>query len=286
MRLSRIAVCPNPYRDKDFEITRRISGILTGCGAEVVVSPVYESEPGPPVPGMETMPVDEAMEFAEVAVTLGGDGTMLRTARAACARGVPIIGVNLGTKGFMTELETDEIEHLAALVDGRYTIDNRVMLDVSVMRGGDCVYRGYVLNDAVISGRSRTISLTVYADDRRVTGFSGDGLIVCTPTGSTAYSLSAGGPLVEPQSENIIITPICAHALLAKAFVLAPYRHVEAVLGSLGRKTAYLVMDGVSALELKAGDRLCAERSKHETKLLRVLDRSFYERVSEKLGER
>lgn len=285
--MKKVVICANPYRDLNFEASKRIFSMLTATDYICTVSPVYEdafdmnADYGVPV-----APLEESLKSADLAITLGGDGTMLRTARIACHYSVPILGVNRGTKGFMTSLEFKELDMLPGLLAKDYQLERRLMLDVSVIRRGKTVYSGFVLNDAVLAGRSKIVSVSVYGDGHALTAFSGDGIIVSTPTGSTAYSMAAGGPIVEPSAENIIITPICPHALVGKSFVLAPDRLVEIKLDPLNRKSAYLSADGLNVLELEGDDLLRISKSRYTTDLVRVLDRSFYEVVNEKLGDR
>ncbi|MGM9521662.1 MAG: NAD(+)/NADH kinase [Oscillospiraceae bacterium] len=233
--------------------------------------------------------VDElysAAAGAGMVITFGGDGTILHCARAVAGHRVPVLGVNLGNKGFIAELEKHEIDKIALALDGEYTLESRMMLDVSVWRLDECVYSNFALNDVVIGGIARVIDISVFGDGRPIMSFSGDGLIASTPTGSTAYSMAAGGPIVEPDAENIIITPICPHVLWARSYVLTPKRVVTVDMGRLGDKTAYLSADGSKSIPLLKGDIIEIKKSALTTKLVRITDRSFYEKVSEKLGEK
>ncbi len=160
------------------------------------------------------------------------------------------------------------------------------MLDVSLVRNGEVIYKDFALNDVVANGIVRMIDVTVWGDDRKITSFSGDGVVVATPTGSTAYSMSAGGPIVEPSAENIIITPICAHVLVAKSFVLAPDRKVTVEIGSNKGNQAYLTSDGGTYVSLRDGDRINVSKSSLEAQFIHLPDKSFYDKVREKLGEK
>ena len=168
----------------------------------------------------------------------------------------------------------------------KYTIEPRMMLDVSVRRGRETLYRDLALNDAVITkgAVARVIDLIVRGDGVHIYDYSGDGVILATPTGSTAYSMSAGGPIVEPTSENILVTPICAHSLHAKPLVMGRDRIVSVRIGKLSRKTAYLSVDGGRAFKLCGGDTVEVRRSKSVTRLVRLTDHSFYEIINQKLG--
>lgn len=282
-----VVLCPNPYRDAGLACTLKSKEILEAAGFEVLVSPVFSVGMTADISGMvDTTPLEKAMVGARLLVSFGGDGTILHTARAAMEIETPILGVNLGNKGFMAELEAEELERLVDAAMGRFMSDRRMMLDVELVRDGQVVYADCALNDAVVNGIVNTIHISAYGDGRTITSFSGDGIVVATPTGSTAYSMSAGGPLVEPSAKNIILTPICAHFLAARAFVLAPERRLEIRTGDLVGKSAMLSVDGASNIELATGDAIHIRKSKHDTLLAHVGHKSFYDIAYEKLGER
>ena len=220
-------------------------------------------------------------------VCFGGDGTILHAAHEANARGIPVLGVNLGSIGFMAELEHGELSLLSRLAGGRFGIERRMMLDVCVRREGRVVFSEQALNDAVITkgAVARVLDLEVTGDRVTISSFAGDGLVVSTPTGSTAYSMAAGGPIVEPTAANIIITPICAHSLHAKPFVLDAGRSVGVRLTPGGKKTAYLSVDGGRAFRVGPGDWVECRRSRQTTQLVKLTGRSFYERINQKLGK-
>lgn len=284
--MKKIALCPNPYRDTGLSLTMKVFRLLEEYGLEIVVCPVFDTG------SVKDMPIVVAvadlgsqLDGTDMLITFGGDGTMLHCARAAAPGGIPILGVNVGTKGFMTELEPQEIDAIRKIPEGAYSIDRRMMLDISVIRGGRALYTDFALNEAAVSGAARMIRMSVYGDGRKISGFSGDGVIVSTPTGSTAYSMSAGGPIVEPAAENIIITPICPHAFMPKSFVLTKDRAVTVEIGHLEKKSCYLTVDGGSQWELNSGDLIDVRKAGYETRLVKVMDRSFYDIVNEKLGD-
>lgn len=282
-----VVLCPNPYRDVNLKITLRAKKLLEDAGIKVLVSPVFSAGKTADISKLvETVPIEHALNGASLLVSFGGDGTILKAARMTIGVDTPIIGVNLGNKGFMAELESEQIGELVAAARGHYTPDRRTMLDVRLIRNGEAVYADTALNDAVINGVINTIHVSAYGDGRTITSFSGDGIIISTPTGSTAYSMSAGGPLVEPSAKNIILTPICAHFLAARAYVLAPDRNVEIRTGDLVGKRAVLSVDGATGVELMTGDSLLIKQSRHDTLLAHVGNKSFYDIAYEKLGER
>lgn len=284
----KIVLSPNPYRDKGLKAAQNARRILEEAGAETCMCfPFSLERDSVEVPAhLEFLPEEEAFAGADLMVCFGGDGTILHAAKDAQRHGVPVLGVNLGSVGFMAELETAELSQLERLTQGKYRIEERMMLDVSVRREGKTVYRDLALNDAVITkgAVARIIDLEVKADGVSVARFSGDGVIVSTPTGSTAYAMSAGGPIVEPTVENILVTPICPHALHARSFVLDGRRSVAARMGKLSRKTAYLSVDGGKAFRLSASDQVELHRSRSRARLIRLTNRSFYTVVNQKLG--
>ncbi len=233
-------------------------------------------------------PFLEAIQDADVAVAIGGDGTILHASKAATRAGVPILGVNIGTMGFIAELEASEMELLRKIPQGDYTVEPRTMLDVSVVSGKQTLFHETALNDAVITkgAIARVVQLSITCDGVEATSFSGDGVILCTPTGSTAYSMSAGGPIVEPSAKNFLITPICAHAMLAKSIVVAPDRVIAVRVGKVGRHNAFLSVDGGRAFRLNVGDEIVVKSSQKVTRLVRLKDISFFEILNKKFIEK
>lgn len=290
----KIILCPNMESDAGLKMTLKAGDILRKCGKQVIICPVFSDDysflgigvSGGEKPEIEFSQLENELPSAEMIVTFGGDGTILRAARAAADPGIPILGLNMGGKGFIAELETDEIGLLNTVAAGGYTIENRMMLDVVVMRNGGPVYRDYALNDVVVKGDNKVIDLTLFGDGQEISHFSGDGAVVATPTGSTAYSMAAGGPIVEPSAHNIIITPICAHILDAKSFVLVSDRKVSIEIGWRKHNPAFISVDGGDRVQIQSGDVVAVSKSERYTRLVRLSDRSFYRKVSEKLGER
>ena len=228
--------------------------------------------------------LDRELPNADLVVCFGGDGTILHMAKAATRRGIPILGVNIGTMGFMAELESTELEDLARLAKGDYTIDSRMMLDVTVQRDRDIIFHDICLNDVVVTkgAVARIVHLEVKCDGVQAMESGGDGVIISTPTGSTAYSYSAGGPIVEPEARNIIITPICAHEVGSRSIVASDKRIITVEMVRNARRNAYLSVDGGKAVRLNMGDRATIKKSNLETKLIRLKNRSFYDVVSAK----
>ncbi|MBD5098856.1 MAG: NAD(+)/NADH kinase [Clostridiales bacterium] len=286
----KIVLSPNPYRDRGLRSAQSAQRILENAGAQTAICLPFDLDQGSKLElpsGVTLGQLEEELKDADVLVCFGGDGTILHAAHEANARGIPILGVNLGSIGFMAELEHGELSLLSRLAGGKFGIERRMMLDVCVRREGRCVFSDQALNDAVLTkgAVARVLDLEVTGDRVVISSFSGDGLVVATPTGSTAYSMAAGGPIVEPTAENIIIAPICAHSLHAKPFVLGANRTVGARLAPGGKKTAYLSVDGGRAFRVQPGDWVECRRSRQATQLVKLTGRSFYERINQKLGK-
>lgn len=285
----KVILSPNPYRDRNLRTAQAAGRILRSCGVETVFCLPFPLEPGshPDLPGqVELHILEQELPTADVLVCLGGDGTLLHAAKSAHRWNVPVLGVNLGSVGFIAELESGELSLLKRLASGSFTLEERMMLDVAVRRDGRVLYRDTALNDAVVTkgAVARVLELEVTGDRVTVASFSGDGVVVCTPTGSTAYSMSAGGPIVEPTAQNIIITPICAHSMRAKSIVLDRARTVGVRTARGVRKAAYLSVDGGKAFKLCPADLVEMKRSEAVVKLVKLSGRSFYEGINRKLG--
>lgn len=284
--MRKIVLCPNPLRDVGLEYTLEIKKLLEDRNVSVSVCSAFYSGESAQKRKDEDLSRDIAdIERADLLICFGGDGTILHLARVAAKHGVPIITVNMGSKGFIAELEAGDTERIIEVaLSERFESESLMMLDVSVIRDGEVILSDYALNDAVIVGVAKMINVAVYADGDKISEFAGDGIILSTPTGSTAYSMAAGGPIVEPSTRNIIVTPICAHSLRAKGFVLSPYRKVSVKVSKLDCRLAYLSVDG-GGFRLRDGDEILVTQSKYVTNIVKASGRSFYEKLSDKLGE-
>ena len=281
--MKKVILTPNPYRDHDFNTVRTTARILEQAGIEVRLCLPFEVDRSFQLPrDLRFSRLDRELPTADAVICFGGDGTILHMAKAATRNGIPILGVNIGTMGFMAELESSELEQLKRLASGDYTIDNRMMLDVTVHRDRDIIFHDICLNDAVVTkgGIARIVHLSVQCDDVQAMECGGDGLIIATPTGSTAYSLSAGGPIVEPEASSILITPICAHDMGSRCIVASDKRVIKVGLTHNARRNAYLSVDGGKALKLNMGDIVTVKKSNFQTQLVRLKDRSFYDVVN------
>ena len=283
--MKNIILTPNPYRDKNFHTVRNAIEVLKSAGLNPRVCLPFDIDRSYELPkDIRFHRLDREIGNAEMVICFGGDGTILHMAKAATKRDIPILGVNIGTMGFMAELESSELDQLALIAEGKYKLDHRMMLDVTIQRDRDIIYHDICLNDVVITkgAVARIVHLQVKCDGVCALESGGDGVIIATPTGSTAYNFSAGGPIVEPDAKNIIITPICAHEMGSRCIVASDRRTVTVEMIHNARRNAYLSADGGRAVRLNIGDVATIRKSTLETKLVRLKDRSFYDVVSAK----
>lgn len=283
--MKKIILTPNPYRDDDFSTVRAAMKILREAGVEVRLCLPFEVDRSYELPkDLRFHRLDRELPGASMVICFGGDGTILHMAKAATRQGVPILGVNIGTMGFMAELESTELNQLKRIAEGAYTVDERMMLDVTVFRDRDIIFHDICLNDVVVTkgAIARIVHLSVECDGVKAMECGGDGVIIATPTGSTAYSLSAGGPIVEPEARNILITPICAHMVGSRCIVTSEKRVITVGLTKNARRNAFLSIDGGKALRMNLGDVATIKKSHLTTKLVRLHNRSFFDVVSTK----
>jgi len=283
--MKNIILTPNPYRDKNFQTVRAAAKVLQDAGLQTKMCLPFEVDRSYELPrDIRFSRLERELPNADLVVCFGGDGTILHMAKTATRKGVPVLGVNIGTMGFMAELESSELDKLAQLATGEYSFDKRMMLDVTVQRDRDIIFHDICLNDVVITkgAVARIVHLSVQCDGVQAMECGGDGVVIATPTGSTAYSLSAGGPIVEPEARNIIITPICSHDVGSRCIVASDKRIITTQITRNARRNAFLSVDGGKALRLNMGDVATVKKSNLETKLVRLKDRSFYDVVHTK----
>ena len=284
----KIVLSPNPFRDNGLKAAQSAARILNNAGVETRICLPFSPEGNDfKLPKQVVLSdMQEELPTADILVCFGGDGTILHAAKDANEYGIPILGVNLGSVGFMAEVEQSELSLLSKLAVGKYAVESRMMIQVEVRREGRIIYSDLALNDAVITkgAVARVVDMEVRSDKVPITSFSGDGVIVSTPTGSTAYSMSAGGPIVEPTAENIIVTPICPHVVNARSVVLDHRRNVTIRMRATSRKTAYLSVDGGKAFKLNGGDIMHVRQATAKTHLIRLTSRSFFDIMTQKLG--
>ncbi len=263
-------------------LLRELTKWLQDRGVEWLLGPEASKASG--LPGM---PRSELADQADLIVVLGGDGTVLAVARAIGGRAVPVLGVNLGTLGYLAEISLDELfPTLESVLAGRLRTETRMRLDVHAERDGREIGHYLALNDAVIArtALSRMIDLQTWADDVEVTTYHGDGVIAATPTGSSAYSLSAGGPLLLPGIGAIVLTPICPHALTQRPIVLPNACRLAICVLDMRGGEVHLTVDGQVGCELQEGDRVTVCASDQPLQMLVPADRNRFEVMRNKLG--
>ena len=282
--MDRFLIITNKEKDSDNIFTNKIAAYIEKSGKQVVLCQVSASQ--------EDTDIHALLEGVECAIVLGGDGTIIHTANDLMRQGIPILGVNLGTLGFLAEVEEANIlTALDRLFQDDYRIESRLMLEgeIRYSRKGEESIIGYALNDIVISrkGFSRIISLGIYLNDELVDNFEGDGVIISTPTGSTAYNLSAGGPIASPKACIMIITPICPHSLSPRSIVVSAEDTVRVTVGK-SKKTqeaeASATYDGQKVIDLGTDDIILIKKAQYDTKLIKLNQTGIFEILRSKLG--
>lgn len=283
--MKRIGIICKSGRPEPLQILKELLPRLRSNGCEVFLDMETAAKLN-----LNGYPRQQIPSLTDIIIVLGGDGTMLGVARLVGCKDVPIIGVNLGGLGFITEVNKDKIfEALGKVLSGNYTIEERIMLSASVYRDNENIENFLVLNDVVINKGvlARIIDLETYINGSYVTTFRADGLIISTPTGSTAYSLAAGGPVLYPTMNSIVLTPICPHTLTNRPIVLPDDFSVEIMLGSESEQV-FLTLDGQAGFSLRKGDTVKIKKSECKTKLLIPFERDYFQILRTKLkwGER
>lgn len=281
--MKKIAIIPNTKKDADLKSTKRILDILEKK-VHVLMCDKYQAS------GMnaEYMPYNNLFDEAECMVTLGGDGTILQIAAPCARRGIPVLGINLGKVGFLTEIELDNIEYaLSRLADGDYGIEKRMMMNVKIHKAGGMITSTHALNDVVVSKNAgaKLINLELSAGNEPVNSYIADGLIIATPTGSTGYSISAGGPVVDPGMSLFVATPICAHTLSVRSAVLPCEKEIIISLSNeYPDNSAVVSADGDIQCEVSSRDRIIITKSDYEFSIIKIGTYSFYNTVLKKLS--
>jgi len=276
MQLRRVGIWGNTAKPAVGPLARDLISWLESKGREVVLARPLAEVLGGPVSAVE----EEALPGAvDLVVSLGGDGSLLHSARLVGGAGVPILGVNLGRLGFLAEVPPDGmIEAMEKVLEGQFQVEERMNLAAALHRNGRRVAEFRALNDVVVDrGASpRVLQFEIVVHGAQVTTYTGDGLIVATPTGSTGHSLSAGGPVVNPRTRLVIVTPMCPHTLAARTIIISDTERLEASVHSAGHE-AQLAVDGQVGITVQSGDRLTVEAASTVTRLVRLNHTSFYE---------
>lgn len=275
MILLKIAVIPNNKTEKLQETASEVVRILTAAGA-VVLLPEGDQPFGEQN--------DACIEACDAVVALGGDGTMLHIAKRAAVYGKPILGINCGHLGFMTDLEADELDLLPQLLTGDYTVEERMMLCVSV-NGGEPMT---ALNELALCRNALMPPVTVCVKngETKVIEYQGDGVLLATSTGSTGYSLSAGGPVVDPSMDALLLTPLCPHTLTARSYIFRPESVLTLTVPNAEKESVYYAVDGRSGQPLTPADTLTVYRSPQKARFLHIKHREFYDVLRHKIINR
>ena len=284
--MKKVILCPNPYRDSGLQVAKQSKEILDSIGFETVVCLPFQRDGYDDQLGVPICQLQQEIKTADLLIAFGGDGTILHLARTVALHKVPVLGINLGNLGFMSELEGNEINRLYDLQNWDFTVESRMMLDVTILREGRPVYSNIALNDTVVSKGSiaRVVRLDIATEEGRLTKVTGDGVVIATPTGSTGYAMAAGGPIIEPTARNLLITPICPHSTRNSSYVLSPEHVITVETTDANRKYVYLSADGGKAFSLRDGDVIRVRQAKFDTKLVRLSKKSFCEILDSKMG--
>lgn len=276
--MDKFLIVTNQDKDKDLSVTKEIQRYILKRGRECqLAEPLVGTNP------VETGYTDltKLQEDIDCVIVLGGDGTFIQTVRDFAGLDIPMVGVNMGTVGFLTTIELDDLySGLDALIDGDYTIQNRMLLRGAVYRDGRRLQKSIAFNDVIVtrSGFSRIVELKIYVNDQLVDIYAADGVIISTPSGSTGYNLSAGGPVVFPGTEMMIVTPICPHSLSARSVVVPAQAKIKVEVGRR-RKTqkeeALVTYDGDTVWELESSDVVEIVQGSKKVPVVNIRQKSF-----------
>lgn len=274
-------IVTNRTKDTDLCVTKKIEQYVTERGADCVI---YDK--------VEPIPNELVEKGFDCAIVLGGDGTILHAITPLVYYHIPILGVNMGTVGFLANVELEELESaLDLLLQGKYTFDERMMLEGTVYRNSQRIFQSAGVNDIAISrsGFSRIIRFKIWVNGELVDSYGADGVVISTPTGSTGYNLSAGGPVVSPRSEVLIITPISPHSLTCRSIVVSGDETILLEVERIGHnhmEEAFITVDGQHGTRLKGNDYIEIKRATVKTRLINVSSTGFYEVLRSKMGGR
>ena len=288
MTALKAAIIPNPTKAGAIEFTQKAAELIERCGGTVLMLDEFRAD----------FAEDKNIEFfnstepmiksCDIVIAVGGDGTIINAAKYACAEDRPILGVNFGRIGFVAQLEPSELFKLKAIINGKYKTEKRMMLKAEIItaNGEKSVY--YALNDVVISrgSYSRILDFTIGHNDREICSYRADGLIFSTPTGSTAYSLSAGGPVVEPTMDCIVFTPVCTHSLFSRPIVFSADSVLSVAAGCGESCEAIVTVDGQISKKLCEGDIVKISRAERAVRLIITNEKTFYSVLGDKLNRR
>ena len=277
--MKKIGIIVNTLKTKEY-----VSDVINGLKdrAELYIYDDIELD------GVKNLPYDELLETVDCMIVMGGDGTIIRAANSCARHNIPVLGINLGRIGFMTEIEPEMIKDaLLKLMSGEYKTEKRMMMKAQIQKDGQTVKTFHALNDIVVSKAAgvRLVGIELYTDNELVNRYISDGLIIATPTGSTGYSISAGGPVVDPNMKLYVATPICAHMLSVRSAVLASDKQILIRLDSeYGCNQSIVTADGEVQGELCGNEEVIITKSQYELELIKIGNQSFYDTLIKKLS--
>ena len=277
----KIGLIINQEKERAFDTALQIADILSEYDAELLSS--LEG----PVPRTTILDrAEDVIRACDVAVTVGGDGTIIHNAKAAAQYEKPLVGVNLGRVGFVANIEPDELDELKKLITGDYRIQRRMLLSITKTRGTES--RSYTaVNEAAVhrDSLSSMVDISVDLDGEHIISYRADGMLFSTPTGSTAYSFSAGGPVIQPDMRCILLTPVCPHALSSRQVVFGEGATLTAYVHPSSDLKCYMTVDGQDYVPISSEDRITVSRSPRELQLIILKEKNFYTLLNEKLKE-
>ncbi|WP_294949315.1 NAD(+)/NADH kinase [uncultured Eubacterium sp.] len=281
----KISIFPNFNNDGVLQTCEEICKELDKLGVEYSVAKCNESDETGTLPLF--FDTNELIENCDIVIVVGGDGTTLNVAKAASLHNKLTLGINAGRLGFMSGLERDELSLLNRLVSGEYEVEELMMINARLMSENG-TQNFICLNDAVITrgDLARLIDVTVKSDGRVITKNRADGMIIATPTGSTAYSMAAGGPVVSPDNSCFVVTPICPHSLVNRSIVFSSDKELEITVENDKNNTSYLSIDGEKSVTVTKNSKIIISKSEYVAKLIKIKPDSFYEILNKKLLER
>lgn len=277
----KIALIVNKDKARAVEVAQSAVALLTPQGAQMLTCADC------PIEGTTVMDtVEEIIAACDIAVTVGGDGTIIHNAKFTARCNKPLLGINLGRVGFAANIEPDELDELKKLLSGDYRIQKRMLLEITVEK--DCEKRQYTaVNEAVLHRDSlaNMVDMSVELDGERIISYRADGMMFSTPTGSTAYSFSAGGPVIEPQMRCILLTPVCPHALSSRQVVFGENAVLSARVHPMSTLRCYMTVDGQHHIPISSDDVITVSKSSMELQLIILKEKNFYTLLNEKLKE-
>lgn len=288
MRALKIAIIPNPTKAGALDFTKKAVSIIESCGGTALMTEDIKSSFSQLEKIEYFSTIERMVESCDLVIAAGGDGTIINAAKYACSQERPILGVNFGRIGFVAQLEPKELDKLTDIIKGEYKTEKRMMLKAEIISADGESSVHYALNDVVISrgSYSRILDFTIGHNEREICSYRADGLIFSTPTGSTAYSLSAGGPVVEPTMNCIVFTPVCSHSLFSRPIVFSADSVLGVTAGCDESCEAIVTVDGQCSKKLCDGDMVKISRAGKDVNLIITNEKTFYSVLGDKLNRR